>query len=121
MLDGEEPLIADGSTKEDNSSTEIIVTFSQQDNQGTTNVDAPVVADLDLEEDDVDGEEFTGDGDILTSSSIPASKSLTSKTPDGVQQEYICLVQRRIQYELHRDFPSLQEKRWLKDHLVNNN
>jgi len=61
----------------------------------------------------LDDDEYSVDGDDVQSNIKQAP------APNGVQQKYVCFLQRRIQYELSKDFPALED-RWLKRYLEEN-
>ena len=69
-----------------------------------------IVANLDIEDNDC-REIFDED-----ESGETASQKKATAEPDGVQQKYVCRLQKQIQRELSKDFPALGN-RWLKTDL----
>lgn len=95
---------------------EFIITFSEDVIREIAH--APIIANLDVDDDDgfediSDDEEESIDGDNTSATKKQAP------APSGMQQKYVCFLQRRIQYELSRDFPALDEK-WLLSYLDKN-
>ena len=98
----------EGGDVEDN---DVVVTFSENICHAIEHT--PIVANLDLEGDldgMLDDDEGSVDGDDGPSNQKQAP------APNGAQQKYVCFLQRRIQYELSKDFPALED-RWLQKYL----
>jgi len=78
--------------------------------------DDAMLGELSDDEDD-DGEDMDLDRNDTELQTISSKKQ--TATPTGIQQKYVCYLQRRIQLELSRNFPALDDK-WLLNYLRKN-
>ena len=109
----------DTAVEENNEFGDSAVVFSENIQSDKEHV--PIIfANLDIDDDDP-GELSDDDSvgaDFEDDEYVPYLNK-NAPEPGGVQQQFVCRVQRRIQYEVSKKFPALNDP-WLRKHLDKN-